>query len=49
MFENDCIELYDINNLICVSDSTHRALHYGDSSLLLEYYKPRYSGDTKLW
>lgn len=27
-------KLFDLNNLICVSDRTHKAIHYGDESLL---------------
>ncbi len=46
--ENDPI-LFDMNNLICTDFQTHRAIHYGDESLLLEDYKPRTPGDTKLW
>lgn len=26
--------LYDLENLICMSDATHKALHYGDISML---------------
>ena len=46
--ENDPI-LYDLNNLVCTSDMTHRAIHYGDASLLQKDYVPRRPGDTKLW
>lgn len=41
--------LMDEENVICVSHMTHEAIHYGDSNLLMEDYKPRFSGDTTLW
>lgn len=47
--ENDDSCLFDLENLVCTSDSTHRAIHYGDESALIEDYKPRRPGDTKLW
>lgn len=47
--ENDDSALFDLDNLICTDPITHRAIHYGDASLLIEDYKPRYPGDTKLW
>lgn len=52
--ERDIIDraesLFDPENLICVSHSTHNALHFGDISLtdptnVIE----RKPGDTKLW
>lgn len=49
MLENDDPILYDSDNLICVSEYTHKAIHYGDRNLLMEDYKPRRPGDTKLW
>jgi len=47
--ENEDPILFDPNNLICADPMTHRAIHYGDESLLVEDYKPRSPGDTKLW
>lgn len=47
--ENDDPVLFDLNNLICTDPMTHKAIHYGDESLLIEDYKPRRPGDTKLW
>jgi hypothetical protein len=35
--------------LICVSNSTHQAIHYGDMSLLPQLPIDRRSGDTTLW
>lgn len=35
--------------LITTTHRTHNAIHYGDKSLLSKPYKPRTSGDTKLW
>ena len=49
MLEDDDSMLYDLNNLICTDDITHRAIHYGDASLLQQDYVPRRPGDTKLW
>ena len=49
MLEDDDPLLYDLNNLICTDDITHRAIHYGDASLLQQDYIPRRPGDTKLW
>jgi len=49
MFEDEDPLLYDLDNLICVSGPTHRAIHYGDESLLIKDYVPRRPGDTKLW
>lgn len=42
-------KLFDPENLICVSDLTHKALHYGDFSLLVSDYKPRSLNDTCPW
>ena len=41
--------LLDPEYLICVSHSTHNAIHYGDSSLLVSLPRVRQPGDTKLW
>lgn len=41
--------IYDPEYLICVSDRTHKAIHYGDESLLIIPPKERSPGDTKLW
>lgn len=35
--------------LILTTHNTHNAIHFGDSSVLREPYKPRSPGDTKLW
>jgi len=35
--------------LICTSQKTHNAIHYGDRSLLVKPFVPRSAGDTKLW
>lgn len=42
--------LFDMNNLICCSYSTHQAIHYGDMRQCIPS-KPneRTEGDTKLW
>ena len=41
--------IYDPEYLICVSDRTHKAIHYGDESLLILPPIERTLGDTKLW
>lgn len=41
--------LFDPENLICVSHVTHNAIHYGDKSKLLRIPVARSSGDTRLW
>ena len=33
-FENGSPLLLDLNNLICTSPSTHKAIHYGESNLI---------------
>lgn len=42
-------KVFDEENLICVSHNTHEAIHFGDSKLLPEDYKPRYPNDTCPW
>lgn len=49
MIEDEDPALFDPNNLVCVDENTHRAIHYGDASLLVDDYSPRYPGDTTLW
>ena len=49
MLENEDPLLFDLDNLVCTDEQTHRAIHYGDASLLPQDYKPRSPGDTKLW
>ena len=41
--------LYDLDNLICVSDLTHKAIHYGDFDLIPKDYIPRRPNDTIPW
>lgn len=41
--------ILDPEYLICTSNNTHNAIHYGDSSKLQKEYVPRRPGDTKLW
>lgn len=41
--------LMNSNNVVCVSDMTHEAIHYGDESLLVKDPIIRKPGDTKLW
>ena len=39
----------DLNNLICVSPATHRAIHYGDEQMLQLDFIPRRPFDTCPW
>lgn len=42
--------LFDLENLICVSYDTHQAIHYGDQQLLPQYiFIERKPGDTRMW
>lgn len=41
--------IIDPEFLICVSNRTHLAIHYGDQSLIPEVPKERHPGDTRLW
>lgn len=48
MSHDPCV--YDLNNLICVSDKTHKAIHYGNLDRLTPSQPiERTQGDTKLW
>lgn len=43
-------KIFDPNNVICVSDLTHKALHYGDASLLPnKQFVERTKNDTCPW
>ena len=43
-------KIFDPNNVICVSDLTHKALHYGDASLLPnKQFEERTKNDTCPW
>ena len=42
-------KVIDLDNLVCVSPQTHRAIHYGDERLLLPDYEPRRPNDTCPW
>lgn len=41
--------VFDLNNLVCCSEKTHRAIHYGSSDAVLKDPTERHQGDTKLW
>lgn len=41
--------LFDMDNLICCSDTTHKAIHYGSMSILQEDYVARSKNDTCPW
>jgi len=42
-------DIVNIEYLICTSEKTHQAIHYGDLSLLPQKPIIRKPGDTKLW
>jgi hypothetical protein len=42
-------DILDPEYLICVSTSTHNAIHFGDESRLPKPFAERTPGDTKLW
>lgn len=46
---NRAFSIFDLNNLVCTSQDTSNAIHYGDSSLLLQISIDRKKGDTHLW
>ena len=41
--------LLDPENVVCVSDRTHKAIHYGDDSILKPAFEERRPGDTCPW
>ena len=41
--------LFDLDNLICCSERTHNAIHYGDKSLLPKVPIERFEFDTCPW
>ena len=47
--ENASDLLFDLDNLICVSESTHNAIHFGDETLLPAESIIRMPGDTCPW
>ncbi|MBO7365232.1 MAG: hypothetical protein J6U28_00855 [Bacteroidales bacterium] len=48
-FENSTDALFDPENVICVSDNTHNAIHYGDESILPSDPVLRLPNDTCPW
>lgn len=48
-FENQSDALFDPDNVICVSENTHQAIHYGDISLLPAPPIVRAPNDTCPW
>ena len=47
--ENEDENIYNLENLICTTDRTHRAIHYGDERLLPQLPIERRPGDTCPW
>lgn len=41
--------VFDPENVVCVSELTHNAIHYGDAGLLPKEWKPRTPNDTIPW
>ena len=48
-FMNNSPDIFDPENLVCVSFNTHQAIHYGDESLLPQLPITRTKNDTCLW
>ena len=47
---NGSPKVLDPDNVICVSHTTHEAIHFGSEELLASYFpNERRPGDTKLW
>ena len=47
---NRSADIFDPDNLVCVSFQTHQALHYGDENYaMLSGFKERYPNDTCPW
>lgn len=47
--EENTFKLFNEENLVCVSNNTHEAIHYGDSSLLITMPEERKPNDTCPW
>lgn len=47
--EESTDRLFDMNNVICVSEDTHNAIHYGAVDVLPKDYAPRTPNDTIPW
>lgn len=46
---NRSTAIFDEDNVVCVSDRIHKAIHYGNSNALPEEYIPRTPNDTCPW
>lgn len=42
-------KIFDLDNLVCCSNSTHQAIHYGDLNLITVEYAERKPNDTCPW
>lgn len=47
--EDGSSDIFSLDNLICVSSNTHKAIHFGDASLLTKKPVDRFSWDTCPW
>ena len=46
---NRSLLLFDMNNLICCSENTHKAIHYGDSNTIIKDPIDRQPNDMCPW
>lgn len=44
---NPCV--FDLNNVICTTQRTHNAIHYGNQKMIDDYSICRYLNDTSPW
>ena len=42
-------KIFDLDNLICCSNETHQAIHYGDENLIVAEFTERKPNDTCPW
>lgn len=47
IYRRECV--FDLDNLICTSDKTHKAIHYGRQVPTTAFYQKRRPGDTTIW
>lgn len=48
-FKNRSNKIFDMNNVICVTDRTHKAIHYGSWDLIDDELVERRPNDTCPW
>lgn len=47
--DDGAVMLLDPNNVVCVSNDTHNAIHFGVEDIIRSEYEPRRPGDTIPW